>query len=752
MNRLLPIALVPLAIDATTEDCIHFYSNFRQLREGTLPPIVCNDLGFCEPVFWMSTGENRVVADPMEAERGGLPVTCTEAATLRDAEPDDLGEEMMIDDGADWAAPLHSIPLLEQHLSDLGTIVFDQLIPTFIDPFPMGPISESERATVFGRIRELREAISELLSMNEDAALIRDIIITRYDFVEEWSNAISIMATSSCNFLTRLDSTRRELGWALIQQLATFQRILGVVLAPNQNPFSGPVPEYIASLWQPDHSASADGERHSGGLFSDDYEEAFMADHADCSACNAIRTRGIQPGQVRELIDALVDLDDEQHDASQVWGHFQEVMNMLRDSVMYREHMCYRADNLVTASARVLRQLDNDVRVRHSRIVIDHARRCRDELCPQVRREWIPLLLVRQFPDLSFRNPLRGARVITAQHSEVDGSFGRLSEFLAARNSLAIDLSELVIGFQGSEAQGFGPLFEYLTRAFTDLVQTGYELFEFTDEREVLLRPRPGGESSDDYRQVGRMLGLAIRHSVPINFPLSPACIAVLTGIAYRRESVSIDWLRSENPSKASTFDTIASMTESDLAASMLGPLHGRAVTRGNLDEYIREMVFLETIEPFEAEMLAISRGIYDVLPIGQLSWLSVLEVQEMITSPIGPIDVTDLFQGIDTETSGLPEEERGWLFAILHEMTPDEVKQFVVFVTGSPFPPLNGFSGLDGRRRWISVYFVSHSVDALPRAQLCFKQLFLTRYSTRETMKERIIFAIMNANSVENH
>ena len=79
-------------------------------------------------------------------------------------------------------------------------------------------------------------------------------------------------------------------------------------------------------------------------------------------------------------------------------------------------------------------------------------------------------------------------------------------------------------------------------------------------------------------------------------------------------------------------------------------------------------------------------------------------------------------------------------LWRVVNEMTVEQKKAFLMFVTGSDRVPLKGLVHLT-----FIVQRHGEDSDRLPTALTCFNRLLLPEYSNREKLKERLIVAIEN-------
>lgn len=107
------------------------------------------------------------------------------------------------------------------------------------------------------------------------------------------------------------------------------------------------------------------------------------------------------------------------------------------------------------------------------------------------------------------------------------------------------------------------------------------------------------------------------------------------------------------------------------------------------------------------------------------------------------------------------------YLFEIMSEMNAEEQRQFLLFVTGSPRLPLGGFKALEPKLTIVRKETTTTTAttassnnnnnskigattgtspdDYLPSVNCCFYYLKLPEYSSKELLKEKLMFAIKN-------
>jgi hypothetical protein len=174
-------------------------------------------------------------------------------------------------------------------------------------------------------------------------------------------------------------------------------------------------------------------------------------------------------------------------------------------------------------------------------------------------------------------------------------------------------------------------------------------------------------------------------------------------------------------------------------------------VSQENLNEYVDLSIRRIVIDSIETQMTSVVNGIYEVLPFGRLSFLTIDELRLLLQGqPL--IDRENLRATTEYQPANATSEpEVGWFWTIIESMSEGQMRDFLRFVSGSSFPPIHNFSGYSGTRNWLQVsIFPSMTVDQVPQAQTCCVQIKLPKYTSLEVMRARILFAIENARSME--
>ncbi|EEH43062.1 ubiquitin-ubiquitin ligase HUL5 [Paracoccidioides brasiliensis Pb18] len=132
-----------------------------------------------------------------------------------------------------------------------------------------------------------------------------------------------------------------------------------------------------------------------------------------------------------------------------------------------------------------------------------------------------------------------------------------------------------------------------------------------------------------------------------------------------------------------------------------------------------------------------------------QPSWLSMFnqsELQTLVGGEAGEIDVSDLrrntvYSGVYIVGDDGQEHPTIKLFwEVMEAMTNEERRKVLKFVTSTPRAPLLGFSHLNPR---FSIRDSSVDEERLPSTSTCANLLKLPRYTRRETLREKLMYAI---------
>ena len=343
-------------------------------------------------------------------------------------------------------------------------------------------------------------------------------------------------------------------------------------------------------------------------------------------------------------------------------------------------------------------------------------------------------------------------RLMRIDPEDSRGRFIPLSVALDSLYPTELRSGSVDLRLMSSPASGVGVKFHLLNTALEEAFRIGSSLFEFTDEREVMLRPSMKIDSVklDLLSSVGRMMGILIREGRRIPGHLSHSVWALIRDPLHV-EPISIDqlegWMEFANPGKLKMLKRI--LTEPAAWEGLEFP-DSSPVGPANVTEYVEEELVADLITSVQEQARMLSAGIHEVLPYGMLGWFSAEELVDLF-EPERTVNRTDLRLSTTVADSIADSNEIRWLWETLDEMTESELGLFLRFVSGSSFAPIQGF-GRDGRK-WLHVIIDDEGHrDSLPRAQLCFNQLRLPRYSSRRILRDQLLIGVSECDSLDHY
>ena len=286
-----------------------------------------------------------------------------------------------------------------------------------------------------------------------------------------------------------------------------------------------------------------------------------------------------------------------------------------------------------------------------------------------------------------------------------------------------------VITFQNSEAAGMGPRTEWIVNMLHQIFKPENKYFEFSDDRSILLKPNGKNFDFDDYRQIGRLIGMALREELQLGVSLTRGFISIVSG-AIDNSEIELFWKEEDLEHFANVLKL-----KTQFVLDLEFPNSQRVLdSPAQVDEFIAATGRWKVFDSIFPQSEQIKNGIEDVS--------KSLSFESLMNPYLREINVMDLAKSahyFPSEDGVFHDDEILWLWQILDDMEQDQLTLFLVFVSGSPFPPMNGF-GSD----WLRVVSDSTiSENAFPQSQTCFRQIFLPKYTTKRNMKKRLVTAI---------
>eukprot|EP01133_Synstelium_polycarpum_P007971 gene7971-9365_t len=178
-------------------------------------------------------------------------------------------------------------------------------------------------------------------------------------------------------------------------------------------------------------------------------------------------------------------------------------------------------------------------------------------------------------------------------------------------------------------------------------------------------------------------------------------------------------------------------------------------VTLENLEEYINLIVMNFMYSGVIQQIDAFKEGFNQIFPITSLKPFTILEVEALLCGALTGTDndwtVDSLMESTKCDhgytNSSLTVQN---LFKIMSEFSPEERKQFLLFITGSPHLPIQGFKGLNPRLTIVKKHHLPpHSPDDhLLSVMSCTNYIKLPDYTTKDVMKSKLLYAMKEGQS----
>ena len=772
------------------------------------------------PVTTETTESSPIAAttEPPAVAEPALALTLSEPIVAVTTEAPAAPEELLVNDAMFIGVPAE----FKTSLRRLITVLQSPMVE-IVMTFPLGAeLRESEAGiTAQGSLMFDVDTVCSLSKRISKSALAEIVqAISASPTLHAWRRATGFLAASLVNQMPEEDSVRDE-GIALInkfvsfvktfrltnsgfvanQQLRAFMDVVNVVIdqahvyahlradercrsrCPSAEGTT-PIPGEFAPLASSASSAST-AEAIEALLFNDTHRPK------SCAVCHAAR-EAVGPLKLDDFM-AVISKElaqpklSRKFNCNKFYQHVDQLVNVL---VLLNRDLGDDRVNRFCADSGVhfLRFLSRCVSVskfQSTIIATKFGKACGSSLPVFARIVLLPSFLVTSLTPIEYEIAPAGV----GWGSDSDASDDEEEEYLdreiavtagdpllrqsmdqlGAMTKFAFELP-LMVSFTGSPAAGNGARKEWISGFFDAAFLTAANLFEYSDERAVFVRPAPlvAGDHEAQLsrlRQVGRMLGLSIQDKMSPAVSFTDGVLALILH-KFLGEAQARRFLEAENPGFAATMAQLEKYASNDTAA--LPPLSDAELTFGELlaggeyiavtDTNVLSYVSLSAVnkvtESVRPQVDAIASGIYDVLPYGQLAFFTVDELGSLLRGA-QEIDLAELKESTTYSPESTVNEHTifvVWFWEIVSAFDEDRKQDLLRFVSGSSLAPIHGFKGPGGDRKWLQISLEDGLVlDQVPLAQTCFNQLRIPRYSSQEIMRERLLMAIQNTKTLEN-
>ncbi|XP_041363097.1 probable E3 ubiquitin-protein ligase HERC4 [Gigantopelta aegis] len=311
----------------------------------------------------------------------------------------------------------------------------------------------------------------------------------------------------------------------------------------------------------------------------------------------------------------------------------------------------------------------------------------------------------------------------------------------------------LKIVFVGEEAiDGGGLKKEFFLLLLREVLDPKYGMFKYDEESHLQWFNSQTFEDKSMFHLIGVLCGLAIYNFTIIDLQFPQALYKKLLN-----RKVTLDDLKELLPSVGRSLQHVLDYEGDDIEAvlgitfeisvDVFGELKTRelcpdgakkAVTKENKREYVDLYIDYVFNKAAETQYDAFSSGFLKVCGGRVLELFHPQELQAMV---VGNENYDFIELEKNTEYKG--EYHRyhqtiQFFWEVFHEMSMDDKKKFLVFLTGSDRIPIFGMQYVK-----IVIQPTGGGDDFLPVAHTCFNLLDLPKYSSKTILRDKLVLAI---------
>ncbi|XP_053604119.1 probable E3 ubiquitin-protein ligase HERC4 isoform X3 [Plodia interpunctella] len=310
----------------------------------------------------------------------------------------------------------------------------------------------------------------------------------------------------------------------------------------------------------------------------------------------------------------------------------------------------------------------------------------------------------------------------------------------------------LRITFEGEEAEDAGGVKkEFFLLLLKEIFDPVYGMFKQSEETNMIWFSNNPFEDDVMYYLIGAIYGLAIYNSIIIYVPFPLVLYKKLLG-----ETVMLDDLKDLYPTLANSLKSLLDYPDDDVEDVFslcfavntevfdqieVHPLKedgvNLPVTSDNKNEYVELYVDFLLNKSVENQFKAFNQGFQKVCG-GSI--IKLFRSHELMSVVIGNEEYDwDVFEGNCEYKNGYTSSDPQvrWFWEVFHELSIEDKKKFLLFLTGSDRVPIQGMRDIKIRIQAVADerYF--------PVAHTCFNLLDLPRYKTKERLKYHLLQAI---------
>ncbi|KAF9567255.1 hypothetical protein EC968_003459 [Mortierella alpina] len=310
-------------------------------------------------------------------------------------------------------------------------------------------------------------------------------------------------------------------------------------------------------------------------------------------------------------------------------------------------------------------------------------------------------------------------------------------------------------GIPEAGIDGGGVFKEFLTSLVLQAFDTNYGLFLSTSDQ--LLYPNPHRFAQETaqlkhYEFLGRILGKALYEGILIDAAFAGFFLGKCLGqVNYLDDLPSLDpdlykGLMFLKNYEGNVEDLSLSFTVNDeemgqtITRELIPNGGNTLVTRANRIRYIYLTAHYRLNTQIDRQCRAFFRGLSDLIDPKWLWMFNQQELQVMLGGAQTAISLADLEKNVvySNFSRTHPTIEHFW--SVVQEMEEEDRRLLIKFITSCARPPLLGFAELNPR---LCIRNAGQEEERLPTSSTCMNLLKLPAFTSRDRLKEKLMYAI---------
>ncbi|KAF9109506.1 hypothetical protein BGX27_007547 [Mortierella sp. AM989] len=310
-------------------------------------------------------------------------------------------------------------------------------------------------------------------------------------------------------------------------------------------------------------------------------------------------------------------------------------------------------------------------------------------------------------------------------------------------------------GIQEAGIDGGGVFKEFLTCLVRQAFDTNYGLFMNTSDQ--LLYPNPHSYAKETtqlkhYVFLGRILGKALYEGILIDAAFAGFFLAKCLGqVNYLDDLPSLDpdlyrGLMNLKNYDGDVEDMSLDFTVSDeesgqnISRNLVPNGSNIQVTRQNRIRYIYLMAHYRLNTQIDPQCRAFFHGLSDLIDPKWLWMFNQQELQIMLGGAQTAINLKDLEENVVYSNFKPTDPTIEYFWSVVQEMNEEDRRLLVKFITSCARPPLLGFKELNPK---LCIRNAGQEEDRLPTSSTCMNLLKLPAFTSRQRLKEKLLYAI---------